>query len=66
MKIKRLKAVTLGESIPNSITGIRKKFSEVLNSWFDKAYENGWSIKHIINHAPKESITIIYEYEEEF
>ena len=61
-----MKAVTLGESVPNSITGVRKKFSEVLNNWFDKAYENEWKIKHIINHAPKESITIIYEYEDKF
>ena len=60
-----MKAVTLSSSV-NGVTGMRKTFSEVLNNWFDKAYENGWSIKHIINHAPKESITIIYEYEEEF
>lgn len=62
--MKKMKAITIGESLPNSITGIRRKFSDVLNSWFEKAYENKWEIKHIINHAPKESITIIYEYDE--
>lgn len=65
MRRKRTKATTLSSSV-NGVTGMRKTFSEVLNNWFDKAYDNGWEIKHIINHAPKESITIIYEYEEKF
>ena len=64
MRKKRTKATTLSNTA--SPTGVRRTFSEVLNIWFDKAYDNGWEIKHIINHAPKESITIIYEYEEKF
>ena len=64
MKRKRTKATTVSSTV--SPTGMRRAFSEVLNIWFDKAYDNGWEIKHIINHAPKESITIIYEYEEKF
>jgi hypothetical protein len=64
MRRKRTKATTLSSTA--SPTGVRRTFSEVLNNWFDKAYDNGWEIKHIINHAPKESITIIYEYEEKF
>ena len=64
MKRKRIKAVTINTGKPNPVTGSRKNFADVLNVWFDKAYENNWNIKHIINHAPKESITIIYDYEE--
>lgn len=65
MRRKRTKAATLSSSV-NGVTGMRRTFAEILNIWFDKAYDNGWEIKHIINHAPKESITIIYEYEEKF
>jgi hypothetical protein len=63
MRRKRTKATTLASSV-NGVTGMRKTFSEVLNNWFNKAYDNEWEIKYIINHAPKESVTIIYEYEE--
>lgn len=61
-----MKAVTLQPKLIDPIIGKYRTFAETLNFWFDKAYDNGWEIKHIINHAPKESITIIYEYEEKF
>lgn len=62
--MKRLKATTIEPKKVNPITGSRHSFSELLNLWFDKAYENKWEIKHIINHTPREAVTIIYEYEE--
>lgn len=64
--MKKLRAITLEPKIIDPIIGKRKTFAETLNTWFDKAYEYKWEIKHIINHSPKESITIIYEYEEKF